>query len=76
MTAPSYRMRYFVEPWDKPPEGVVTRTDQPGVSVSSDNYGYADALLVSESPDGRPTKDTLLLALAHIEHYLKEHLGG
>jgi hypothetical protein len=49
-----YKIRYVIEPWDKPVPGPVTPVGD-GQSVSADNSGYADYLFVVsgvEAPDG------------------------
>jgi hypothetical protein len=55
-----YKIRYFMEFWDKKPDWVdiaATRAVIPGVRPSNTDYGYTDRLVVAsiiENPDGTP----------------------
>lgn len=46
MTARIYKVRYLVEPWDRPPSEPPKRTTQPGVALSVNDYGYTDEIMV------------------------------
>lgn len=82
-----YKIRYLVEPWNKPRgEAVPTMVD--GVKVSVDNYGYADELFVASimhekaggesilllSSEGEPTRALLEKIRTQIDHYLEHHV--
>lgn len=41
----NYGIRYSVEEWNKPPENVAEKV-APGITVSNDNYGYTDDIVV------------------------------
>ena len=41
-----YAIRYFVEPWDKPPPSDADLV-MAGVRASPDNYGYTDSLFLA-----------------------------
>jgi hypothetical protein len=42
----TYKVRYLVEPWNKPPPENLGERVAPGIRVSNDNYGYTDVLFV------------------------------
>ena len=44
MKPKTYRTRYLIEEWNKPPDVSPTPTPVSGVSVSSNDFGYTDDL--------------------------------
>ena len=63
MNQRNYKVRYLVEPWNRPPENLSDRRPMPGVVVSANNYGYTDTILVVSilrDKQGTPTSVLML----------------
>lgn len=89
MKSRTYGVRYCVEPWNKPPGCLSRERPFPGVRVSDDNHGYADALLVASilrdeegiasilllATEGGPNPPRELLEAVRnaITHHLEHH---
>lgn len=83
-----YGVRYYVEHWGKPREGVGKKVVD-GISVSVNNHGYTDELflasilnkkdggksvLLMDSVNGiEPSREMLELVRDHISHHLEHH---
>lgn len=83
----NYAIRYLVEEWNKPSNGGVRL--MPGITVSPDDHGYTDRLLVvsilydgdeidsalilDTKTKGPPDREIMEFLKEHIEHYLEHH---
>lgn len=64
MSGKLYKIRYFIEDWNKPippEEKKKTVKVMPGVSVSGSNLGYADALFIASIVRDDDGKASVLL---------------
>lgn len=90
MSEPIYKIRYSVEPWNKPVP-VATREVVPGIRTAKGDYGYTDVLflasvmldedgeigsvLLLESGRGSPSRKLLEVIRDQINHHLEHHCG-
>ena len=81
----NYAIRYSIEPWNKPvPLVAFGQKIRNGITVSTDNHGYADRLfiisevdctyLLLDSEEGANLSRERLLSIKEaIDHYLEHH---
>jgi hypothetical protein len=58
-----YPIRYLVEPWNKPidPDNKQRKSVIPGVTVSTNNYGYTDQILIMSVIVGEDGEESVLI---------------